>query len=297
MRFSKTLSATVLFGTIIGTPQASLASWPGRNGRIAFGKGTNEGYVNIFTVSSHGDGKFNLSHGPHNDWGPSFSPGGEFILFYRKLEEFRYGIFRMKSDGTEVRRLIRRVGTLGAPSWSPNGKKILFWQRHGEECDWCIFKMNRDGSNVVRIEMGGKMFNPLWSPDGDRISFVRRHTQLYAAGLYTSDPDGSDEELVSAEVDWKVNWNPNGDKFVWWCHQEGEGWYLCVFNEDGSGMKSASVAGLKQDPNLTPEWSPNGRRILLSDSGKIFSVKPNGKDKTLIVRFQDSVGDLSWQPG
>jgi Tol biopolymer transport system component len=307
MKTSKLIGVVALVALALIVPEQTLASWPGENGKIAFAYSTKNGKFNVFSVTSKGKDLEKLTKPGHGGCCPSYSPSGRSILFNRLLRPNHRAIFQMKADGTSKQKVLAGESLRNA-SWSPNGKKIVFSNASTDSCDSCIFKMNRNGSNVVEIELDGRVTHPLWSPDGDRISFVRKgeSEDEPKPGLYTADPDGSDEQLVlhtehELYPPTALDWHPNGDRFAFWCHETGDKWALCLMNEDGSGMRRAyGVSGtlrfrLYDNP---PDWSPNGKRIVVWGTNRFFVVNRRTGESRQVFRVPKGrrLSSGSWQP-
>src|SRR5436190_7697546 len=69
-----------------------------------------------------------------------------------------------------------------------------------------------------------------------------------------------------------------------------------------SGLYTVDPYGIQEDritdvqSTILPVWSPDGQRIAFVDNAAIYTSKPDGSDKTLVLDWQQSVWTLSWSP-
>jgi Tol biopolymer transport system component len=163
--------------------------------------------------SSDGSGLEQITSNPVGEDIPGdFSPDGERLVFVRRAENGRVGIFVTNVDGSGLRRISGRdqlVDDIFGGSWSPDGNQILFVARETEDHHKAIWVVNADGSSPhpLRIDgtCGGPLsdpgsfgcYSPSWSPDGTKIVFVRSTPDPSApAGFHenvsTVSADGTD---------------------------------------------------------------------------------------------------------
>ena len=125
IRAAQTKTRRVMLGAglalALAAPRAE-ATFPGRNGRIAF---TNFEYSaednsyesRIISIRPDGSAPRVLAAGRPEY--AAYRPDGHMIAFVRP----KAGIFVMRSDGSAKRRLV--TGPYGEPDWSPDGRRLV----------------------------------------------------------------------------------------------------------------------------------------------------------------------------
>jgi TolB protein len=175
------------------------------------------------------------------------------------------GIYVMRSDGSGVRALWhgRHAANL---TWAPDGRTLAFDARRSFKVRSSIWVVDAQGAHLVRVVSSAA--SPTWSPDGRRIAFTRLGTPA----------------------------NENRYKRAIW-----------VVNPDGSGMRRLlSLNRLGRDLEVSPgpnslDWSPDGRRIVLSAYGGwlawIYVVNVDGTHvRRLSERGWAWDDDPEWSP-
>ena len=109
----------MLITGLFGTPQAD-ATYPGRNGKIAFVRANQ-----IYTINSDGSDLTQLTTAAKN-YRPEFSPSGRRIAFVKETPRGAKNVWVMKADGTRQRRVTTVGDVTAAPSWSPDGSRLAF---------------------------------------------------------------------------------------------------------------------------------------------------------------------------
>jgi Tol biopolymer transport system component len=134
--------------------------------RVAF---TTAGREDLFVVGSDGSGFRRLTDDTFRDRGPSWSPGGERILFYSDRSG-AYQIWSVRPDGSGLQQVTRADGALNYPVWSPDGSR--FASANLRTAAWMVYDAAK-GTAITSHDTPvreGMFFWPFsWSADGDSI--------------------------------------------------------------------------------------------------------------------------------
>ena len=237
--------AAGLLGCVLASAPASEATYPGRNGRIAFttiwySAESNDDYREIWSIRPDGSAPRRLARVAED---PAYRPDGHMIAFARPATFARpAGIFLMRSDGFAKRRLL--TGPYEEPDWSPDGRQLAFTR-------------TRKPLGVVTWRRGGQLrwltsgSTPAWSPTGALIAFTRE------GQLYVARPDGSGVRRLAPGYAWDPEWSPDGRRVVFTRIDN----TMRSIRADGTGLRRVAPTHAGN-----PVYSPNGRLISYSKS-------------------------------
>ena len=183
---------------------------------------------------------------------PSFSPNGKWIVYERDIAPGNNGVWLMRSNGTDLRRVTRNpfgAGECGCdtdPNFSPNGKLISFVRIKKDDEQQALFAVRPNGTGLHRItpyswEVAVKHD---WSPDGKLIvlttnaDFVRPNE---SANLVTIRPDGSGMKNLTGftggtENAFAGSFSPDGEQIVFRI-ESGDTYSLAVIDRDGGNLR------------------------------------------------------------
>ena len=166
-------AATVLALILSLLSVPAQATWPGRDGRIAFVKANQ-----IYTIRPDGSGSSKRTYVGKN-YRPEWSPSGQRIAYIHEPAAGVREIWMMRADGSNKTRITQGGNATAGPSWSPDGRWLAFAANgilvkvrttapFGTPTPMLgCFEGCEDGPQPVRID---RTF--AWSPDGTRIVFA-----------------------------------------------------------------------------------------------------------------------------
>lgn len=195
--------------------------------------------------------------------GDSFSPDGQWIVFFMKLgDKAQMDIYKIRRDGSELTRLTNTPRTLESdPSWSNDGTRILFGCLNIQDSRprFVLKTMDVTGGNAKTVYDGGTgvaikgvwmpgSYDPCWSPDDQWIVFEEP----------VKDTGGNAGSGIGHIFKVKAN---------------------------GGGIKDLSLAGGHDDrAEYLPSYSQDGKSIVF---GSIYVAK-NPKDNHNDIFLMDA---------
>ena len=303
-KFLSVVASCAMVLAIVGTAHAT---FPGRNGLIAFQSQTGAG-LQIFTV--HPDGRdlrqitFLSGDAIAADW----SPDGRLIVFEHDTPGECANVAIMNADGTGLTEFPDPTVCQGDPSFTPDGSRIVFDRFDPAANDEALWSMDLNGNDRQRI--GTCCADPNVSPNGKRLSFVSFNGQPTGAALFTSNLDGTDLFQVTPfefDVAVKQDWSPDGKHLVF--TQDGDepipgvSANIATIRPDGTHLRLLTHFQGGDVKAFAGSYSPDGRWIVfrLEDHGLfgLFKMNPNGTHVTTILplsSFRPSFIDWGARP-
>jgi TolB protein len=264
------LTSTVAMVIMLPVAKEAEATFPGKNGRIAFStrEPTADAQHQIYTIKPDGTGEKQLTNTSslYYNVNPAFSPGGTKIVWNRNSD-----IWIMNADGTGKKRLV--VGGQ-APAFSPDGTKIAFARIDPKEGDWEIYWKALDGTRSKRVTNNlSRDADPAWSPDGKKIAyeFAKAVDPDGCIGcvdwsdIFTIRPDGTGRQRLTdlpAQTDaYRPDWSPDGSRVVFAVTDgAAEKGRIETIRADGTGQQTVFAPNSLFFPSA-PVFSPDGTKI------------------------------------
>jgi Tol biopolymer transport system component len=282
---------------------AARATFPARNGRIAFQADKGSGYE-IYTIKPNGTGLRRLTHVKGNAIEADWSPDGSQIAF--TLNDCRT-VAIMRANGTHRRVLPQATpkDCEGDPSFTPDGSRLVYL-RYLPPHDNAVWSMNLNGTDRQRItapRVGGP--DPNVSPNGQKISFLRGKHGGEQNALFTASLDGSNVFRVTPYmgVGFKQDWAPNGRHIVISTHVNSRrSANVATVRPDGSHLRMLTHYKGGEKAALAGSYSPNGRWIVFRfenskrEKFRLLKMRPNGTHRKLIRKFPFATSFIDWGP-
>jgi WD40-like Beta Propeller Repeat len=309
----RAIAAAICAGLCIGLAAPAHASFPGKNGKIAFVRGDD-----IWTVNPDGTGRTQITSGPARDSEPHWSPDGTRIAFSSTRDDpnpgtctsCRYEIYTMDADGTDVQR-VTFDATAGSqntgPAWSPDGTRIAFIRNEG------VSSMQVDGTDrqlesppiPSECNLTGYGFAN-WSPNGSEIAADK--SQICGIGHnieYTCflDLAGGEDCWFKQDVETIEAWSPDSQQLLF--ADDGSVYGLFRRSRTGGGLVQLTPGGATYDGyGGNAAWSPDGQKVVFhrgdswgDPNGHLFII--DATDGAGLVQLSaGDAGELQpdWQP-
>jgi Tol biopolymer transport system component len=286
------------------------ATYPGTNGRIAFGADTGAG-SQIYTVRPNGNDLRQITHVNGEAKVPDWSPDGRRIVFEHDQDtaDVCANVAIMNADGSDLVDLLQPSPNFceGDPSFTPDGSRIVFERFAIDTGDDAVWSMKVDGTDRRRVVgpfPSGFATDPNVSPNGQTLSFVGWDGALVgpsgepAKALFTSRSDGSNLfQLTPFTFDLAVkqDWAPDGQHLVVGTNanffHRGESANIATIRPDGTGLRYLTHYHGGDVNAFVGSYSPDGRWIVfrLEDHGSygLFRMRPDGSNLHVILGFSN----------
>jgi Tol biopolymer transport system component len=287
------LAAAAVLVTLLIPVGDATATFPGRNGKIAF-VSTHDGGSAVWTVDPDGRDPRQLTPRFASAYGVSFSGDGRRIAFRACSRHSSWcGIYVMSAEGRQLRRVAHTSREGSEPGFSPDGRSIVFAAGRYLE-DQRIYTIRPDGTEKRALAPGG---SPTFSPDGRRIAFVRlapdpKGTHFANSDLHVMDRDGGRVRRLTSNPASERDpaFSPDGRRIAFTAG--GYSGFDAVYDMDAGG---GAPRLLTNDRHLSygPAFSPDGRLLVFSSADEVRVMNADG---TRQRRIAAPGASPDWQP-
>src|SRR5215218_268684 len=255
-RLLASMVAMAVLATLVLAPTAH-ATFPARNGLIAFMADTGGGYQ-LYTVRPNGRDLRQITHVDGDAIKPDWSPDGRRIAF--ALNECSVAI--MNADGSNLTFLPSQTpgGCEGDPSFTPDGSRLVYERYDPSIEDDAVWSMSLDGSDLFQVTPSiGVAFKHDWAPDGRHLAITDNGNDLSKpANIATIRPDGTGLRYLthyrSPELRAYVgSYSPDGQWIVFRLENHGS-YGLYRMRPDGSDLHPILPPSSFRPRNI--DWGP-----------------------------------------
>jgi TolB protein len=242
---------------VLAAPREAEATFPGKNGRIAYQDWFS---LVIYTINPNGSGKHEVTESCVYPSLADYSPTGKKITYTscegRLGKDLGISTINVGGGGKfRVTHVTHNNTDDEEPSYSPDGKKIVFsgagrtFPYLPRTYDDEIYTIEVDGKNRVRLTDNATYdYYPDYSPNGRKIAFAGAGEN--ANHIYTISAHGGDTSKVTKG--YYPSYSPDGKKIVYsWGGDRNSAIY--TINVGGGGASKVTEGGY---PSWGSEASP-----------------------------------------
>ncbi len=270
-------------------------TWSPDGQRVLFWKHSEIGW-NFWTVNADGSDSLQLTTTKSGGFrSASYSADGKHIAYMRDMPN---GVYVMKSDGTDQRRLTDFGHRDFAPSWSPDGDQLLFFNltadaERGLKRGLYLTKTIPNTRAQPRYLFGGHVGSfsaarneivAIGDSGGQGDIFVVDLGSLEARNLTKSDRD-----------EYSVVWSPSGDEIAFARSAGEDNLEICRISREGDGLRVLAKVPRVSRPAVA--WSPDGSHLAFlaehNDEPALFVLKRDGGQPRLLA---EGVRMFAWRP-
>jgi Tol biopolymer transport system component len=313
-RLALTIAVPTAVCTLLLMAAPADATYPDRNGRIAFAADNGSGFE-VYSDFPDGTGLTQLTNISGTDNAtPDWSPDGTLIAF-ADVQGHRCSVYVMQSDGTGLSDLTGgHKGCEGYPAFTTSGHRLLFTLQRCRGCPVWISTMNLHGGNRRRIISSRRVrtrapvafVGPAMSPDGRTVAFAANCDKVsFRKAVFTVRMNGSHlTEIVPFRLDVssKLDWSPNGERLLYTPYIDfpnGHVPNVFTIRPDASRLHQLTYAS-GDTAAISGSYSPNGRWIVYRretpNGYSQWKMHPKGTDKTRIRRLSIAPRSQDWGP-
>ncbi len=277
---------------------------------IAF-TGNYDGNNDVYTMDIYGGNITRVTYHPGSDTVLGWHPVNNSIVFSSARDSFgRFSnIFTINADGTELKKLIMHEAAWG--SFSPDGSKIAYnkvarehrtWKRYKGGLAQDIFIYDIKSNTEKKItDFNGTDRLPVWI--GDNIYFGSDRSGTLNIWVYNLVSKRTEQKTFNNIYDARRISGGSG-KIIY-----EHGGSLQIFDPVSNKTYKPDIKILADAPETRPyiknvkefitgiDCSPNGKRVLITARGEIFSVpQKNGPTRNISSDCGANDKDGIWSP-
>jgi TolB protein len=298
-------AAACLIVVILLITSFASATYPGKNGRIAFIQ-MKSGSFQLYTMNSDGTDLLQITNLPATGfpvWSPDYSPDGQHIVFSHDLTG-AIELYVINADGTGLRQLTNDGVEDLFPRWSQDGSSVVyskFYIGSNQFFDHHLATINVDSTNSHFVT-GGLFddYEPAYFPDGTRIVFGSSRQNLRSA-LWTANANGSKPRRITkaALSAGSPDVSPDGLRLVFHSHESTE-LPPIIWSSKIDGTHLKRLTDPKHLVAAQPIFSPDGKQVvfvgnpIFPNPPNIYVMNPDGSGLTLILECPEGCLYPDW---
>lgn len=185
------------------------------------------------------------------------------------------------------------------PHWSKDAKQILF--QSNESGKWQIYKMNENGSNIIKITKDTANNNFIdYSPDNKKIAFVSDKTGNEE--IFIMDADGSNQKQLTYNKGRDIHpyFTPNGNKLFFNSTRDDTTGAFEIYEMNLDGSNVQRITNTPDDETCVHQSSKENKIIYLKNNRQglddVFLKDLETNQETNLTNTKSTDGWPTWLP-
>ena len=217
---------------------------------------------------------------------PVYSPDGKKLAIATPDMKSGFSIVIIDPATRKNKQLTVQTFDGNTLCWTPDSTRLVFAAGHKQEPS--LWSIGANGEGLVRLTPKGLVSTrPALAPDGQRLAFQAFPDGAYAPELYTCDISGKNITRLtySQPSCWAPIWSPDGKQLAYLSDAKHVDQLYLSTPSDGS---SRLVTTLASTDGALIAWLPDGKRLLLSDGGKLLTCDTTRHTGSVTPVFKQS---------
>ncbi len=222
----------------------------------------------LWIMNRDGTGQQNLSSGKTDDWQPSVSRGGRYLVFLSNRSGTRE-LWRTDIDGRNPRQLTYGSDALWLPGISADGSAVYFTQfKDGMRV---LMKKSVDGGEATQVT---KVQTDLWaiSPDGTLLAYSFFDNALGRQRLAAQPIEGGSTIYFDIFANDVLTWTPDSTGLLYKDNEPHHGADSGLWIQPIAGGKPRQLLNWAGEINYWADWSPDGDHLALIRGHTVANV-------------------------
>jgi Tol biopolymer transport system component/serine/threonine protein kinase len=252
-----------------------------RDGEWVVFSSNRSGNLNLWAVSPRTGNIRSLTDDEKQDWDPGVSTDGKHLL-WSSNRSGTFEIWMANLDGTEAHQLSQDGVDAENPTQTADGRWVVYMSGNAKQPG--LWKVHPDGTEGTPIVPGNNILLPEVSPDGQYVAYLHQTNALGGTIRVARLEDGSpvpfstpiQSSLNAAVTQGRTRWTPDGKHLVFTA-MDAKGRFGVAIQDFVPGQDTR--ASRRNLAGFDPDWiteslglSPDGKRLVLSESERVFSV-------------------------
>ena len=244
-----------------GVGHLSLAANGAMLAAVSFGTQSNIELLALDAAAGKITGRRRVTNVSEITSGPSISPDGEWIAFWRNTNG-QEDIWIVKRDGSGLRQVTNDAAHDRSPQFTPDGRRLLYYSDRGGR--YQIWTMGLDGGDQRQVtDYPGLVIAARVTRDGTRAFAnlpLARQNILFDPRVAAADQKTERLPAFPGGVGFSAfSWSPDGRFIVGNAVRIGGG--IFVYDVSRREFRELSATG------VNPVWMPDGRFVIFPSAG------------------------------